>query len=96
MRIKPAPGTYTVTIDGATAVLIITEAGATSGFYHFGAWFPLEWEWFEMSGGPALMMTQPSIVGEPPIQYVGFDDEGGVAVVFGDGTGKEGTYAPAK
>jgi len=49
-----------------------------------------------MSGGPALMMTQPSIVGEPPIQYVGFDDEGGVAVVFGDGTGKEGTYAPAK
>ena len=91
MRIRPTPGTYNVEVEGHTTVVVITEDGATSGFYHFGGWFPLEWEWFELSGGPALM---PS--GGLAVQFIGFNDDGTFDMVYPDGSGKSGTYALQK
>ena len=90
MRVKPAPGAYTATVDGSTFTVVITPDGATSGFYWRGQMVEMEWEWFELPpDGPALM---PS--GGLAVQFVGLNDDGSVDVVFPDGAMKTGTYAP--
>jgi len=90
MRVKPAPGNYVIDLGGHQFPMTITEDGATISWEWEGLHLTWEWEWFEMSAGPALMPT-----GGIAVSYIGFDAEGNVAVVLPDGSGKEGTYAPA-
>lgn len=91
MRIKPAPGTYVVTIEGQESVVLVTTDGMTSMVKVFVFMVECVWEWFELPpDGPALMPT-----GGVAIQFVGFSADGTVDVVFPDGSGKVGTYAHA-
>ena len=93
MRVKPAPGPYVIESGGDPATVEITPDGATIGtvIKFWGLEFStlLHWEWFDLSGGPALMP-----VGGAP-GYIGFDDNGTGAVVYPDGSGAEFRYAPA-
>ena len=87
MRVKPPPGTYIFECEGQETTVIITTNGMTCtvGWWVFEV--TMEWEWFEMSHGPALM---PS--GGPAVQYIGFNADGTCDMVFPDGTGKTGRY----
>lgn len=93
MRVKPAPGTYLVTMPGdppSTFPVVFTEEGATSYVYRFGYPIPVEWEWFELNGGPCLKPVDGVAA-----DYVGFGVDGQVDAVFLDGSTKEGSYGPA-
>jgi len=90
MRVKPAPGTYIVTIEGGSHPLIVTEQGAMTMFQFWGWQLELDWEWFEIAGGPVL-----SPGGGKAVQFIGFNGDGTVDVVFKDGSGKSGAYEPA-
>ena len=91
MRVKPAPGHYRVEVEGATHIVEITEDGAISHVVHMGVPYAFEWEWFELpSGGPALLPKNGLAC-----QFVGFNEDGTLDVVFPDDSGKSGTYGPA-
>ena len=90
MRVKPAPGTYLVTFEGSEFPVIVTADGAMCMVKVFCFLVECEWEWYEHPGGPILMPGSGLAV-----QFVGFNDDGTCDIVFKDGSGKSGTYAPA-
>lgn len=55
MRVKPEPGTYTITIGTRDYVVVITEQGMTYEYFPFEA----EWRWEEIAGGPHLVGANP-------------------------------------
>lgn len=90
MRVKPKPGTYDVTVGGSTFPVVITKYGMLTRYIRYGCEFQAEWEWKDINGEPVAM---PIIWFA--IHYIGFNEDGTLDIVYMDGTGKVGTYAPA-
>lgn len=88
MRVKPAPGTYRVIIDGHSWVIEITEDGATFGW----AYFEFNWVWRTFEGGPVLVPAE-----DPGLArgFFAFYSNATVDTIGPAGIGRSGIYAPA-
>ena len=90
MRVQPPPGTYHVAVDGVAGVIVITTGGMISTYVHWGMVLEMAWDWMEIGGGPVAAPAAGLA-----IQHIGFNADGTLDMVFKDGSGKVGTYAPA-